>query len=222
MIVVATSLKTPAGDWAATADQRVVAYGVPWSHYEVQLALRGEKAVPRIAYLEGALELMSPSREHERIKEYLGDLIKAYASERGIELSGYGSWTLKSAPRESGLEPDACYIVGDDPESKPLPDLAIEVVLTSGGLDKLEVYRRLGIGEVWFWQAGRIDVHVLREGRYAQTEQSALFPGLDLELVRSLLDQPTPSRAVRVLRERLREAPSMGAMVPPLVPDRER
>ena len=33
------------------ADQRLVTYGVPWSHYEAQLALRGERPVPRIAIL---------------------------------------------------------------------------------------------------------------------------------------------------------------------------
>ncbi|MGB5695810.1 MAG: Uma2 family endonuclease, partial [Polyangiales bacterium] len=89
-----------------TPDQRIVMNRVPWSHYEVQLALRGESSVPRISYLGGAMELMSPSREHERIKSYIGCLIEAYALERGIDLSPYGQWTLKNAPKEAGLEPD--------------------------------------------------------------------------------------------------------------------
>ena len=29
-------------------DQRIVMHGVPWSHYEAQVALRGEKRVPRV------------------------------------------------------------------------------------------------------------------------------------------------------------------------------
>jgi hypothetical protein len=33
-----------------------------WKHYELKLAMRGEKSVPRLAYLEAALGLMSPSR----------------------------------------------------------------------------------------------------------------------------------------------------------------
>ena len=75
----------PAGEYVPTADQRVVMHNVHWSQYEAHLAMRGEKAVPRIAYLEGALELMSPSKEHERIKSYIGRLVEAYALERGIE-----------------------------------------------------------------------------------------------------------------------------------------
>ena len=62
----------PAGEYVPTADQRVVMYGVPWSHYETQLALRGDAAGPRISYLDGALEIMSPSKDHERIKSYIG------------------------------------------------------------------------------------------------------------------------------------------------------
>lgn len=186
-------------------DQRLVIYNVPWSHYEAQLALRGDAPVPRMAYLEGALELMSPSKDHERAKSYIGRLVEAYALERDIDLSPYGAWTLKNAPREAGAEPDECYIVGAD-QGKDTPDLVIGVVWTSGGFDKLEIYRRLGIGEVWFWKEGRIEVHLLaRDGDgYEPAARSRLFSDLDLELLCSLLDRPTALQAVKALREELR------------------
>jgi Uma2 family endonuclease len=182
-----------------------VRYQVPWSHYEAELALRGEAPVPRLAYLEGVLEIMTPSKDHERIKSYIGRLVEAYALERGVDLSPYGAWTLKNAPRESGLEPDECYIVGAD-QSKETPDLAIEVAWTSGGIDKLEIYRRLGIGEVWIWRDETIEVHVLGVDRstYERTDGSALFPELDVTELGSLLDRPTALQAVRAFRERLR------------------
>jgi hypothetical protein len=88
----------PAGEYVPTADERIVMYNVPWSHFEVQLALRGDEPVPRIAYLDGALELVRPSKGHERTKSYLGCLVEVFALERGLELSPYGSWTLKGAP----------------------------------------------------------------------------------------------------------------------------
>lgn len=194
----------PAGEYVPTADQRVVMYGVPWAHYEALLALRGESSSPRIAFLEGALELMTPSKDHERNKSFIGRLLEAWAIERGIDLSPYGSWTLKSAPRQSGAEPDECYIVGAD-QSPDRPDLAIEVVWTSGGIDKLEIYARLGIGEVWFWKVGRIEVHVLRAGRYERTARSALFSDLDIDLLCSFLDRPTALQAVRAFRDALRK-----------------
>lgn len=193
----------PAGDYVPTADQRLVTFGVPWSHYEVQLALRGEASVPRIAYLEGALEFMSPSKDHEHVKSVIGRLVEAFALERGIDLSPYGAWTLKSAPQQAGAEPDECYIVGSD-QSKAIPDLAIEVVWTSGSIDKLEIYRRLGIEEVWFWKDGRLDVHTRRGDHYELTDRSRVFPDLDLRLLCSFLDLPTAMQAVRAFRDALR------------------
>jgi Uma2 family endonuclease len=200
---MATPTSIPAGEYVPTADQRLVRYNVPWSHFEAELALRGDASVPRMAYLDGAFELMSPSKDHERAKSYIGMLVEAYAMERGIDLTPYGGWTLKNAPRESGAEPDECYIIGPD-QQKDRPDLVIEVIWTSGGIDKLEIYRRLDVGEVWFWKDGRLFVHVLRDRQYVAVERSTIFPGLDLDLVCTLLDRPTAMQAVRALRETLR------------------
>jgi Uma2 family endonuclease len=182
-----------------------VKYAVPWAHYEAQLALRGDAPVPRMAYLEGALELMSPSKDHERVKSYIGRLVEAYALERGIDLSPYGAWTLKHAPKQAGAEPDECYILGSD-QSKERPDLAIEVVWTTGGIDKLEIYRRLAVGEVWFWRSGHIEVHVLRQDQYMRVTQSGVFPDLDLTLLTSFFDRPTALQSVRAFRDALRLA----------------
>jgi Uma2 family endonuclease len=192
----------PLGEYVPTADQRIVLHGVPWSHYEAQLAFRGDASSPRISYLDGTMELMSPSKHHERVKSYVGMLVEAYALERDIDLSPYGSWTLKEAPKRAGVEPDECYLIGD--QNRDTPDLVIEVVWTSGGIDKLEAYRRLGVPEVWFWKNDAMTVHVLEAERYTTSATSACLPGLDLELVVSLLERPTAVQAVKALREHLR------------------
>lgn len=199
---MASEKRVPAGEYVPTADQRIVTYGAPWSHFEKQLALRGDRASPRIAFLDGALELMSPSKDHERIKSYIGCLIEAYALERGIDLSPYGGWTLKTAPKQAGLEPDECYLLGD--QERDTPDLAIEVVWTRGGIDKLEIYRRLGVREVWRWKKSRIEVYVLRDDRYENVQQSVVFPDLEVERLGSFLDYPTAMQAVKAFRETLR------------------
>jgi Uma2 family endonuclease len=192
------------GEHVPTADQRVVVYGVSWAHYETHLAMRGERAVPRIAYLRGTLELMSPSRDHERITSWIGRLIEVYAEERDIQLAPYRSWTLKH-PEQAGAEPDECYLFGAD-ETKDRPDLVIEVVWTSGGVDKLEIYRALGIAEVWFWIHDRIEVHALHDGRYERVDRSHWLPALDLVLLCSFLDRPFVD-AKREFRAALRNRP---------------
>jgi len=199
--MVATSKIAP-GEYVPTADQRVVMYGVPWAHYEAQLALRGDAPVPRISYLDGTMELMTPSKDHERIKSYIGRLVEAYALARDIDLSPYGAWTLRQAPKKAGVEPDECYLIGSD-QGRDTPDLVIEVIWTSGGIDKLEAYRRLGVSEVWFWKDGAIEGFVLQDDCYRTSSSSACLPGLELELLCSFLDRPTALQAVKAFRAAL-------------------
>lgn len=184
------------------SDHRVYLHDVSWEDYQRLLRMRGEKAVPSITYLEGEVELMSPSQQHEWISSTIGKLLGAWSEESGVVMTAFGRWTLKRRRRSRGLEPDECYVLGVQP--KPRPDLAIEVVWTSGGLDKLEVYRGLGVPEVWFWQNGRIDIHVLEQDRYCQQPRSLLLPDLDLSELTSFVEQPSQWHAVKEYRELLR------------------
>ena len=142
---------------------------------------------------------MSPSRDREMIKSRLRQLVEAYATHQGINLWPVGAWTVRKAPVLRGVEPDECYTLGD-PRAKSVPDLAIEVVWTTGGIDKLEIYRGLGVGEVWFWRDGQIDAYVLCEGQYQLATASELLPGLDLALV-GRLATASPRDALAELRK---------------------
>lgn len=95
-----------------TIDHFVYLHDVSFRAYESLLEMRGERSVPRIAYSKGVLELITPSRYHERDKTRFARLLEAWAEETGIQLEGVGSWTLKSGREERGAEPDECYTVG--------------------------------------------------------------------------------------------------------------
>ncbi len=190
------------GDVVGTADERVVMFGLSWSDFESFLALRGADAPrPRVTYLEGTLELMSPSVDHETIKKRLAAFVEAYLDHVGIRYEGVGSWLLTHAPREAGLEPDECYILGDT--NKPRPDLALEVTWTSGGMSKLEVYRRLGVPEVWFWKQNTLSFFVLVNDAYEQRDASACIPQFDPSVLAEMLALATLSDVRRELRKRL-------------------
>src|SRR5947209_7679807 len=180
------------------ADQRVFLHDVPWSQYEALLSLRGDSSMPRMTYLEGTLELMTTSRGHETTKKTIARLVEAYAEEIGVGIWGYGSWTLKRARKKRGAEPDESYSVGA-PAGK-VPDLAIEVVWTRGGIDKLEIYRKLGVREVWNWENGAISVFELRGDEYEAISKSLAFPKLDLGLLARLATDPDQPDAVRKIR----------------------
>lgn len=171
-------------------DKIVVLRGLHWSDYQRMLELRGEAATPRFAYLQGQLEIMTPSRRHHSIKSLIGCLVEVWCLEKGVEFSTVGSWTLENKEAESGLEPDESYVFAPDARADR-PDLAIEVVWTSGGLKKLDIYARLGVREVWFWRRGRITVHVLRGAEYVEQNGSELLAGIDLIELASFIERPT-------------------------------
>lgn len=193
-------------DDTPTEDRIVVLRGLSWKDYQRLLEVRGESSVPRFAFLNGELEIMTPSRPHESITFRIGRLVEVWCEAWGIEFSGYGSWTLEAQPAERALEPDACYVFGAVAEPQR-PDLAIDVVWTRGGVKKLDIYAALGVPEVWFWQRGRISIHVLEQEGYVEAPTSRALTGIDLAQLLGYLDRSTASQAMREYRAALAAAP---------------
>lgn len=182
-------------------EQRVLLTGVPWETY---VALRDGVDTPgvRMTYCEGTLEIMSPLPPHEDAKTTVARLIEMYAIELDIPLYGYGSTTFRNAAKARALEPDESYCVGH--KLKDLPDIAIEVVVTSGGLEKLPVYASLGVREVWFWENEAFHLHALRGKKYQSIPASELLPDLDLEVFARFVRMGDQHEAVKALRDHLR------------------
>ena len=184
-------------------DQRVRLTGVSWGDYQRLLDLRGERAVPRLTYLAGELELMSPSIYHEESKTRLGRLIEFYGVLTGIPVEGFGSWTLHNEEQERGAEADECYVIGPLSGTPTLPDFAVEVVWTRGGIDKLEVYRGLEVPEVWVWQEGRLRFYTLGDDGYRAAVRSRFLPALDPRLIEDCMAAASQTEALAALRARL-------------------
>lgn len=153
-----------------------------WREFKAAEQLLNRPGV-RLSYLDGVLEIRRmPGEEHETIKERMGTLLDLYLLQLGIDYTPTGSMTLES---ESGLvkrEADKSYKLGPD---RDRPDLLIEVVVTSGGIDKLEACRRLNIPEVWFWQNGTLEIYHLRTETavvYDRVAKSEVLPDLDVAL----------------------------------------
>lgn len=186
---------------AVTEDRRILVHNVTWEQYvTVRDALEHHPGL-HMTYLEGALEIMSPGWEHEGIKTMVARLLETWGTEVGVDIYGAGEWTLRKQARARGLEPDECYCVG---RWKDLPDIAIEVIVTSHLLDKLDVYRGLGISEVWVWSDGSLRVHRLVGDRYEIVPRSVLLPQLDLELLVRYVRPAEQPQAVREYRDDLR------------------
>jgi len=182
-------------------EQRVVLHSVTWQQYENLLTILGDYPGLRLIYLEGILEIFIPSAEHEMIKKAIARLLERYAEEVDILLHGYGSTTFRLAAKARGLEPDECYCINT---LKELPDLAIEVNLTSGGVDQLAIYQGLGVCEVLIWQNNQLKPYNLRAGSYSETDKSEFFPDLDWQLLAQYIRPKEQPQAVKEFIQAIR------------------
>jgi Uma2 family endonuclease len=184
-------------------EQRLVLEGFSWQQYETLLATLGDDFPNlRLNYLEGTLEIMTTAPEHEELKTIIRMLLEAYFLETRTRFHGIGSATFRKASKLRGLEPDECYCLG---QKKEFPDLAIEVVLTSGMINKLDIYQGLGVAEVWKWEAGEFFVYCLRQTGYEQMAKSELLPDLDLQLLASYVNPIEQFDSVIAFRDRIRD-----------------
>jgi Uma2 family endonuclease len=135
------------------------------------------------------------------LKKMIARLLEAYADAKGLVFEGYGSMTMRNAPKLRGIEPDECYAVG---AAKDSPDVAVEVIWTHGGIDKLDVYRGLAVREVWIWQDQELRTYELRGEAYAEVSESVVIPGLTPAFIRQFLDCETQTEAVLKMRAALK------------------
>ena len=182
-------------------EEKFITSGATWQTYESLIASLGNSSSYRVTYLLETLEIMSPSRSHELDKENIGRLLEAYLEEKQIRFWGLGSTTFKSKDKQAGKEPDKSYCIDTD---KDIPDLAIEVVYSSGGVDTLEVYRRLGVKEVWYWQNQQFTIYCLQNDSFQKQSQSKLLPNLDLGLLAQYVTISDPLEAITQWRKQVR------------------
>ena len=176
----------------------------------------------RMVYDNGKLEIMTVGRHHELIKTSAARIFEYLAVEFDWPLNGLGNVTLRRRDLRIGLEPDECYYIVTplpEPDSTdlgaelnllkcPPPDLAIEVEVTRASIDKISIYQRIGVAEIWRWTGDAfIVLHKQPDGEYAQRATSHLLPALDMTLLASLtkvaVDKGQPE-AMRQLRAQLR------------------
>src|SRR5262245_7019325 len=132
----------PEAPRSSEGERRFVVHDVPWWTYVALRDALDHRGSLKMTYLEGALELMSPSTLHEDAKTIIARLIEVWAMERNVDLRGFGGATFRREAKQRGLEPDECYKLGKLDEDG-VPDIAVEVIVSSGLVDKMAVYAGL-------------------------------------------------------------------------------
>ena len=167
-------------------DKLFICSNTSWDEYEAILQEKANSSAYRISFLNGVLKIMSPSRNHEIIKDFIYLLIISYCD--AIELDYYplGSTTLKQKDKSVGKEPDTSFCFNS---LKQVPDLAVEVVFSSGSVEDLEKYQKLGVKEVWFWISDRLEIYVLIDDSYQRQNSSYNLSNLDAKLLEKYITQ---------------------------------
>jgi Uma2 family endonuclease len=169
------------------APQRLMLYDVDWQTYTRLLRIFAERPAVRLTYDRGVLEIMSPLLEHDGTARFLLRLIVALAEELGLPIRAGGSTTCRRRRLKRGLEPDECFWIANEPQIRskrrldlrvdPPPDLAIEVEATRSSLNRLSIYAKLKVPEVWRFDGQDLTFHVLQaNGQYDEADHSLAFP----------------------------------------------
>lgn len=184
------------------SDEPILIDGLTWREFRAAEQLIDRPGV-RLSFLNGVLEIRRiPGEQRETVKERIGTLLDLYLLQIGIDYTPTGSMTLESEVGLVKREADKSYKLAPN---RVRPDLAIEVVVTSDGINKLEAYKRLEIPEVWFWETGTLLIYHLRTADqhiyYEQITSSEVLPDLDIALLLRCINMPGHVEAVKAFRQ---------------------
>lgn len=165
----------------ASEDKVTVYYDRTWEQFKhIQKGLEGSPGV-RLFFHEGVVEVFMPGQPHEIFKRVISSLLDFFFFHFRIKVIPTGSVTQEQEGVASAQADDS-FCFG---EVKPIPDLSIEVIFTSGSIAKLARYQALGVPEVWFWEDGVFTLHHLGENGYTRIYKSQIpeLANLDIELL---------------------------------------
>jgi Uma2 family endonuclease len=190
---------------------------VTWQEFETLLAELGEHRASRVAYDNGILEIMTPLSEHETSKIFITNFVEILLEELDIDFYPLGSTTFKNEDMLKGIEPDNCFYIQNEAAVRgkkrlnlsvdPPPDLALEIDVSSR--THPSIYEALGVPELWRFENGKLQINVLRKGKYAESAFSPNFPTFPLlEVIPQYLNQVKTegrNKTMRAFRAWVRE-----------------
>lgn len=182
-----------------------------WQQY-VEMRDSNENRNVRMTFDRGELELMSPTKLHERLNFLIGHCIIVWVEEKRIPFQGCGATTFRRQDLQRGLEPDNCYYVQNEPVVRdrdevdlavdPPPDLVVEVDISSNSIDRMQIYAAMGVPEVWRWHDDALDCLVLQPDReYAAVGTSRSLPGFPFARMVELLRRRNTADGLTLVRE---------------------
>jgi Uma2 family endonuclease len=195
----------------ATHESRTCRREATWDQY-VELRDSDEDRNTRMTFDRGGLELMSPTKLHERVGYLIGRCIDVWTEEKRVAVQSCRSTTFRRQDLLRGLVPDNCYYIEHESAVRnrdefdlsidPPPDLTVEVDVTARSIDRMAIFAALGVSEFWRWHADAL--HILRltlDGQYAVISSSQALSGFPCEGLVQLIQRRASTDETTLIRE---------------------
>jgi Uma2 family endonuclease len=183
---------------SASITQRVTLHGISWQTYMRVLAELGDQRSSRLAYAQGVLEITMPSYRHEAYKKLLERMIETITEELNLPIKSFGATTLNRTDLKHSAEPDSCYYIQHvhrieglqvDLATDPPPDLVVEVDISSPSSRRIDIYKQLGVPEIWRYLGGSVYIYQLQGGEYSPCDRSPSLPLVSTAVLNQFLHQ---------------------------------
>jgi len=198
-------------DISVAEQQHIVLEDMSWEFYEHLLKEIGDRHI-WVTYDEGRLEIMSPQFTHELYSEWINRLIELICLERSIPVIGAGCTTFSLPKKKKGLEPDKCYYFEHaeeaarfrgkfNPKIHPVPELVVEIDISSRSVPREPIYAALGVPEIWRFDGEHLQALHLIDGKYVARSRSLALPFLSMDEFEGFVLRMGEPNQLQILRQ---------------------
>jgi Uma2 family endonuclease len=189
------------------SEKRIVLPKVSWQKLEAVVTELGPEREVHLTYDRGKLEMMTPLDLHLRGDRLLESLLLVVADEADEQLANLGSILFMKPADDRAIQPFSAYYLDHPP--RPIttreldltdliaPDLAIDIMIKEGSMNRLSIFETMGVPEVWAYTLeeqedslkGVLALWGLTDRGYQPLSSSILFPFLSLDRIDQFLSE---------------------------------
>tara|TARA_R110002096_G_scaffold4501_2_gene21039 strand:+ start:1121 stop:1756 length:636 start_codon:yes stop_codon:yes gene_type:complete len=185
--------------------RHMVLHDADWDDYDRFTNRFEQLGYGRVSYCDDILEIVRSSDSQAKIRRILGRLVEDYSIRLSMDFERRSLSKIGFQHAKACKVADEAFWFGKNPDMGERPDLVLEVV-PSKAIYYDNFYARFRVPELWIWEYNQLSVYLLNdeETDYETSEESEIFPQLNITLVEYCAQLPSVTRAIREFRQGLK------------------